>query len=99
MGRKLCVLCMLEELRPQWRRLGSFAQIVRRVATCRFPNGLAASLEEQALQLIENPKEFGMTLEEVVVRLTDQILIGQCRQPRVLTARRWWRCCWRRRRR
>ena len=37
----------------------------------QFWDGRAASLEEQALQPIENPDEFNMTLEEVLARLQD----------------------------
>ncbi len=44
--------------------------LVNRVyGKAQFWDGRAASLEEQALQPIENPKEFDMTLEEVVARL------------------------------
>ncbi len=44
--------------------------LVNRVyGKAQFLDGRAASLEEQALQPIENPKEFDMTLEEVVTRL------------------------------
>lgn len=35
----------------------------------QFWDGRAASLEEQALQPLENPNEFDMTLEEVITRL------------------------------
>jgi len=35
----------------------------------QFWDGRAASLEEQALQPIENPNEFNMTLEEILARL------------------------------
>ncbi len=35
----------------------------------QFLDGRAASLEEQALQPIENPNEFAMTMEEVLARL------------------------------
>ncbi len=41
----------------------------RAYGKAQFWDGRAASLEEQALQPIENPKEFDMSLEEVVARL------------------------------
>ncbi len=41
----------------------------RAYGKAQFRDGRAASLEEQALQPIENPDEFDMTIEEVLVRL------------------------------
>ncbi len=41
----------------------------RAYGKAQFWDGRAASLEEQALQPIENPDEFDMTIEEVLVRL------------------------------
>ena len=44
----------------------------RAYGKAQFWDGRAASLEEQALQPIENPDEFDMTIEEVLVRLKAQ---------------------------
>lgn len=45
------------------------ALLNRAYGKAQFWDGRAASLEEQALQPIENPKEFDMTLAEVIARL------------------------------
>lgn len=45
------------------------ALLNRGYGAAQFWDSRAASLEEQALQPIQNPKEFDMTLEEVIARL------------------------------
>ncbi len=46
------------------------ALLNRVYGSAQFWDGRAGSLEEQALQPIQNPKEFDMTLEEVIARLS-----------------------------